>query len=107
MKYGIYAIPYGDTFAFIPAIYQQGIYCEVAPLFWKYQYLMKDKRKKIIIEYPTQEDFWRLCMNDQIVTDTMYLFSDINKWMEWRKNNPTTDARIYLKENGYYNMLES
>lgn len=46
MKYGIYAIPYGDTFAFIPAIYQQGIYCEVAPLFWRHQYLMKDKRKK-------------------------------------------------------------
>ena len=46
MACGIYAIPCEDTFAFIPAIYSQGIYCEVAPSFWKYQNLMKDKRKK-------------------------------------------------------------
>lgn len=107
MVCGIYAIPYGDTFAFIPAIYSKGIYCEVAPMFWKYKYLMKDKRKKLIIEYPTQKDFWRLCMDDQAVTDEMYLFSDINKWIEWRENNPLTDARVYLKENNFHNMLDS
>lgn len=107
MKYAIYAVPYKDTFAFIPAIYQQGIYCEVAPSFWGYSYLLKDKRKKIIIEYPTAKDFWQLSMDDQIVTNTMYLLSDINKWIEWRKNNPIADARIYLKENNFYNMLDS
>lgn len=107
MKYAIYAIPYKDTFIFIPAIYLKGVYCEVVPGFKKFEYLMKDKRKKIIIEYPTEKDFWQLCMDDQIVTDTMFLLADVSQWISWRKNNPTTNARIYLKENGYYNMLDS
>ena len=75
MTYGIYAIPYGDTFAFIPAIYQQGIYCEVAPLFWKYQYLMKDKIKEIFPMKQTESQSEKL--NNDLTKEIMTkLFKD-------------------------------
>jgi len=62
---------------------------------------------EIYYEYESQEVFEKYGKEDKIILETLGVLKDPKEFKIWRENNPKENPRIFLKEKGYYNMLDS
>ena len=44
---------------------------------------------------------------DKIILETLAALKDPEEFKIWRENNSKENPRVFLKEKGYYNMLDS
>lgn len=90
MKYVMSVFKYFDALIFNPVI----MTCSTEPI-------------EIYYEYESKEIFDKYGEEDKIILETLAALKDPEEFKIWRENNLKENPRVFLKEKGYYNMLES
>ena len=89
-EYVMTVYKYYDTFIFEPAVLTSYITNPV------YIYFSYDK-----------ETFDKYAKEDKIILDTLSILGNPEDFKVWRESNKKENPRAFLKEKGYYNMLDS
>ena len=89
-KYVMTVYKYYDAFIFEPAVLTSYITNSV------YIYFSYDK-----------ETFDKYAKEDKIILDTLSTLGNPEDFKVWRENNLKENPRVFLKEKGNYNMLDS
>ena len=90
MKYVMSVFKYFDALVFNPVI----MICSTEPI-------------EIYYEYESKEIFDKYGEEDKIILETLAVLKDPEEFKIWRENNLKENPRVFLKEKGYYNMLDS
>lgn len=90
MKYVMSVSKYFDALIFNPEI----MTCSTEPI-------------EIYYEYESKEIFDKYGEEDKIILETLAVLKDPEEFKIWRENNIKENPRVFLKEKGYYNMLDS
>lgn len=62
---------------------------------------------EIYYEYESKEIFDKYGEEDKIILETLAALKDPEEFKIWKENNLKENPRVFLKEKGYYNMLDS
>ena len=90
MKYVMSVFKYFDALIFNPVI----MTCFTEPI-------------EIYYEYESKEIFDKYGEEDKIILETLAVLKDPEEFKIWRENNLKENPRAFLKEKGYYNVLDS
>lgn len=90
MKYVMSVFKYFDALIFNPVI----MTCSTESI-------------EIYYEYESKEIFDKYVEEDKIILETLAALKDPEEFKIWRENNLKENPRVFLKEKGYYNMLDS